>query len=97
MQCAPYAYVGLALGHNLDYGINKEQDGGEKNETTPGRRDRPESREFTPSMEGSYAKSSYLNSNGPINIPEMKPINSSQKIHHIRSDGMYPLFDTLSA
>lgn len=30
MQCAPYAYVGLALGHNLDYGIHLEQGCGEK-------------------------------------------------------------------
>lgn len=51
-----------------------------KYETTHGRRDRQESREFSPSMEGSYAKSSYLNSNGSINIPEMKLINSSHKM-----------------
>lgn len=47
---------------------------------TQGRRDSQESCEYTPSMEGSYAKSSYLNSNGSINIPEMKLINSSHKI-----------------
>lgn len=44
------------------------------------RRDRQGSREFTPSTEGSYAKSSYLNSNGSINIPEMKLINSPLKM-----------------
>lgn len=30
MQRAPYAYVGLAFGHNLDHGINQEQACGEK-------------------------------------------------------------------
>ena len=30
MQRAPYAYVGLAFGHNLDYGINYEQGCSEK-------------------------------------------------------------------
>jgi len=75
MQRAPYAYVGLAFGHNLDGGINQEQGCGEK-KTTQVRKDRPGSREFTPSTKGSYAKSSYLNSNGSINIPEMKLIKS---------------------
>lgn len=44
------------------------------------RSDRQGSREFTPSMKGSYAKSSYLNSNGSINIPEMKLINCSHSM-----------------
>lgn len=55
------------------------------------RRDRQRSREFTPPTKGSYAKSSYLNSNGSTNIPETKIINSPCKMRPKPTAGTHSL------
>lgn len=75
MQRAPYAYVGLAFGHNLDYRINWEQGCSGKKRKQPKWGGTVKGHvNWTPSTKGGYAKSSYLSSNGSINIPEMKLI-----------------------